>query len=86
MPRIRVEIDSAAAEQVLKSAGLRASFQRRGEAVADACNAQSSWGGYFTATTTDGDRVSTKVWSLSSKLPDEHDRHQRMVRNLDAGA
>jgi hypothetical protein len=86
MAKMRVKINPGPTRTLLTSSELKADFQRRGEAIKQACDGESSWGGYYTATTTEGDRVSTKVWSVSSNLGENHNRHQRMIRNLDAGA
>lgn len=54
----------------------------RGERVADACNAESSWGGYYHATTVSDVRARSRVWSIGGN---GETRQQRLIRNLDAG-
>lgn len=86
MPRPRVDLNTSGAASILQDAALIADLRRRGEAIRDACASESSWDGYRTATAVEGDRVVTRVWSISSNLPRAHERHQRMIRNLDAGS
>jgi hypothetical protein len=82
----KVKLISSGARKILASAEVKADLLRRIEAIEQACTAESSWGGYYSAVTTDGERSSAKVWSISSNLSESHDRHQRMIRNLDVGA
>jgi hypothetical protein len=57
----------------------------RTKAVEDACNAESSWGGYASATSDDGTRVRGRVWSYARQDgKGKTERAQRMIRNLDA--
>lgn len=58
----------------------------RAEAVAAACNAQSSWGGYDSATESDNIRARARVWSYASQDgTGTTERANRMIRNLGAG-
>lgn len=86
MAGTRLAFKRAAFKALLTSDEVRDDLERRGEAVKQVCTAESSWGGYFTATSVAGDRYTSRVWSISSNLRDQHNRHQRMVRNLDAGS
>lgn len=53
------------------------------DAIAAACNEESSWGGYSSAASIDGDRVRGRVWSYDDR--DDEARDNRMLRHLDAG-
>lgn len=53
----------------------------RAAAVADACNGESSWGGYHTDDASSEIRNRTVVWCEHSTP----ERANRMIRNLDAG-
>lgn len=83
-PKVRVL--SPGSKSILASPKVKADLERRIKAIQDACESESSWGGYFTAVTVDSERATAKIWSLSSNLGENHNRHQRMIRNLDAGA
>ena len=50
-------------------------------AIADACNSDSSWGGYDSAL---GDDGKARVWSADGR--DDEARDQRLIRHLDAAA
>lgn len=82
----KVKILSPGSTSILAGREVRADLERRIKAIQDACEGESSWGGYFTAVTADSERATAKIWSLSSNLGENHNRHQRMIRNLDAGA
>lgn len=82
----RLRLNAGRAEDLLSGPEVKADLERRAEAIERACKAESSWGGYFSAVTLSGDRYVARVWSISSNLPDSHNRHQRLVRNLDAGS
>ena len=56
-------------------------IQRGAEQIADACNAESSWGGYHADTDTPG---IARVWA-DSKASVDAARSQRLIRNLDRG-
>lgn len=56
----------------------------RAAAIAEACNAESSWGGYFSEVDLgDPDHPVARVWSADAR--DDEARDQRILRNLDAG-
>lgn len=82
----RLRLNAGRAEDLLTGPEVKADLERRIQAIEQACKAESSWGGYFSAVTMSGDRWGARVWSISSNLPDSHNRHQRLIRNLDAGA
>lgn len=75
---------------VFNSAGFKAleklaqqSLGDRARAIADACNAESSWGGYESDVSHDG--RTAQVWSADGPHNDES-RSQRLLKNVDAGA
>ena len=59
-----------------------ADLARRVGAVEDACNSQSSWGGYRSEVEEWPDGPVGRVWSID-EASDEA-RQQRLIRNLDA--
>lgn len=61
-----------------------ADVTRRVKAVADASNAQSSWGGYhYAVNTTDYKRPVGRVWSIGRSETPGSDRALRLLRNFD---
>ena len=56
-----------------------ADLEARAAAVADACNRDSSWGGYYSGAGSDG---TVRVWSADARSDEARD--QRLLRNLDA--
>ena len=58
-----------------------ADLTRRVAAVADACNRQSSWGGYAYEVEVFDEPVG-RVWSFDEAA--DESRAQRLIRNLDA--
>jgi hypothetical protein len=78
---------------VISRAGLRALMLNsdlvtpRAEAIADACNSESSWGGYASAASNQSRiRARAHVWSYASQDgTGTTERANRMVRNLDSG-
>lgn len=83
MGRVRVVIHEAARKQLLKSSSVQDDLNARGQAIADACNAQSSWGGYKSGPSAGSDTAKTNVWSIGDH--DDEARQQRLPRNMDAG-
>jgi hypothetical protein len=82
----RLRLNAGRAEDLLSGPEVKANLENRIKAMERACKAESSWGGYFSAVTLSGDRYVARLWSISSNLPGAHNRHQRMIRNLNAGA
>lgn len=80
--RIRVKVHRDGIVGAMTSDEALANIAARGEAVADACNTESSWGGYFTAARVDGIRARATVWSADNR--NDEARDQRLVRNMDA--
>jgi hypothetical protein len=57
----------------------------RTKAVEEACTAESSWGGYASAVSDEGDRVRGRIWSYARQDgTGKTERARRMIRNLDA--
>lgn len=80
--RVKVKINAAAKKALLKSDSVQADLDRRGQAIADACNADSSWGGYKSGPAP-GKTAKTNVWSIGDH--DDEARKQRLPRNMDSG-
>lgn len=80
---VRVKISRAALRELMQTEALVAG---RTKAIEDACNGQSSWGGYASSVNTDGTRARGTVWSYARQDgKGTTERANRMVRNLDAG-
>lgn len=84
MAKMEVRVSRAAIRDMLTSDSVRADIARRAEAVADACNAESSWGGYK-ATHGGRSRARSSVWTVEPEAVADNARNNRIVRNLDAG-
>jgi hypothetical protein len=56
----------------------------RAEAVAEACNAQSSWGGYEARSSASGNRARAQVWTIEREAVVDNARNQRLIRNIGA--
>lgn len=84
MPKVKLKIHREAIRDILQSDEALEVVRAKGEAIADACNDQSSWGGYFTHAGIDGTRARARVWSADGRGDEARDN--RLVRNLDAGS
>lgn len=62
---------------------LHGEIQDRAQAVADACNAESQWGGYESGDAS-GDWPRARVWNSDSR--NDEARDQRLIKALDAGS
>lgn len=80
---IRVRLNPAGIRSVMGSERARADILRRAEAIRDACNEGSSWGGYEAAPEAENWRASANVWTITAR--DIEARDNRMIRNLGAG-
>lgn len=78
--RIKVKVSLLGVRALMQSEGAQKAVTELAEATADACNSESSWGGYFHAATTDDTRARAKVWSADNR--NDEARDQRLVRNL----
>ena len=81
----KVKFKNGAIRKLMADPAVVADLERRAKAVADACNVQSSWGGYHSAVSTEGNRPRARVWSVGPKADEDNARNQRMLRNMDAG-
>ena len=80
---IRVEINGRGIRNILSSADVADDLARRAEDIAQACNDESEWGGYFWAVSTDGNRARARVWNIKRGYSDDDTRDNRMIRSLD---
>lgn len=84
MARVRLDWHRAAGlEALVKSPEALAIVEEKAQAIAAACNAESSWGGYDSAARIDNDRARARVWSFDDR--DDEARDNRILKNLDAG-
>ena len=81
----RMTVNRAAYRRIMTSPMLLADVRRRTKAVADACNAESSWGGYYWQSRMTPTRVVGTVWSIGRSDRPGGDRALRMVRKIDSG-
>ncbi|MFT4081186.1 MAG: hypothetical protein QM638_01240 [Nocardioides sp.] len=79
-----LKFDEAAIKKLLSSEEVQDDLNRRGQAIADACNADSSWGGYESGPVDGAEVASVNVWSIGEN--DDEARRQRLIRFMDAGA
>lgn len=79
---VRLQYNPKAYDEILGGAKALAAVSEKVDSIAAACNADSSWGGYFSAASSTNGRARGRVWSADNRN-DEH-RDQRLVRNLDA--
>lgn len=79
MARVKVKVNRAAVRALMRNAAL---VEGRGEAIAAACNSESSWGGYSAYTSVSAIRARSRI-VCADATPD---RANRLVRNLDAGS
>ena len=56
----------------------------RAEAIAAACNAASSWGGYEARSSAAGNRARAQVWTIEREAVVDNARNQRLIRNIGA--
>lgn len=82
MGRVRVQMDPGAIREIMSGSAARAVIDGRAAAVAGACNAQSSWGGYAWADASTGVRANAKVWSYGRN--DSVTRKNRLIANIGA--
>jgi hypothetical protein len=83
--KVKVTIKRTGITDLMSGPGARAEIERRTKAVEDACNGESSWGGYASATDHDETRARGRVWSYARQDgKGQTERAKRMIRNLDA--
>lgn len=79
---MKITAKPGAVRQIEQSPAVKADLRRRANAFADACNAESSWGGYEAFDDTDEDRPRTGVVNIAEHSNEA--RNLRLLRNLDA--
>jgi hypothetical protein len=82
MARTRIVLNQRNIDKLPTLPKVVADTARRTKAIEDACNSQSSWGGYRSEVEVYDDGPHGRVWSID-EASDEA-RAQRLVRNLDA--
>lgn len=83
---MRVKHHAKGYKALMLSPGAWADVGQRAQSIADACNAQSSWGGYRSGVEKGNKRrASANVWSISKNADIDNARNNRMIRALDAG-
>ena len=85
MSKSKLTFKPDAIGKLLAEPAVRADLERRARAVADAANASSSWGGYFSGPASGGERPRARVWNIKSGASDDESRNNRLIRALDAG-
>lgn len=80
--RVRLVYHMEAFGEIERSPEVLALIKAKAEAVAAACNAESSWGGYASAAAIHSDRARGTVWSYDNR--NDEARDNRLVRNLGA--
>lgn len=83
MARTRIVLNRRNIDRLPASPEAVADLARRTHAIADACNDQSSWGGYESEVEAWPDGPVGRVWSIDEAADEA--RAQRLIRNLDAG-
>lgn len=84
MSRSKVKVLRANYHEIMAGPGAKAMIERKAEAITDACNRESSWGGYLHDDASSAIRARQHIWSADAR--NDEARDQRLVRNLDAGA
>lgn len=82
---VKIVINRGGIRELLRSAQAQSLVNRKAGAIARACNAQSSWGGYRVDTTAGEDRARARIYNISRNGQKDENRNLRMIRNLDAG-
>lgn len=82
MGKVRIVVNPAAVKELLQSDEVLADVTRRTEAIEQACNQDSSWGGYASEVEMTEDGPVGRVWSFDERADEA--RAQRILRNLDA--
>ena len=72
-------------EIVLKAEKDKGVLDAAAKAIADACNSDSTWGGYYYAVNTDGKWPRARVWNVKRGASDDESRNNRLIKNIDAG-
>lgn len=85
MAKGKLKFNNRAIAKLMEDPQVVADLEKRAAAVRDACNSQSTWGGYYSAVSTEGNRPRARVWSVGPKADEDNARNQRLIRNLQAG-
>jgi len=85
MARARIRFRNGAIRALMNDAAVVADLEARAKRVAAEANAESSWGGYYSAVSTEGNRPRGRVWNIKQGASDDEARNNRMIRALDAG-
>lgn len=83
-PRMRVKMSKNGLRDLMSGPEAIAMLERKAEAITNACNGDSSWGGYEHADRSSSTRARQHIWSADAR--NDEPRDQRLFRNLDAGA
>lgn len=81
----RVTVDSKAIGRILKGPQVKAEVEKRTTAIREACNADSSWGGYYSHVYDEYSRPLGRIWTIGRYDSEGTDRALRMLKKLDAG-
>lgn len=80
---MRLKINRGGFNELRTSQQAQALVDREAERVADACNAQSSWGGYeATSRSNPKRRAAAYVWTIEREAVVDNARNNRLLRNL----
>lgn len=80
----RVRVNSQAIREIMSSPDVADDLARRAADIAQACNDESEWGGYYSAVSTDGTRARARVWNIKRGYEDDESRNNRMIRGMDS--
>lgn len=86
MAEVRWVINKQAIAALMRHPDVVDDLKRRAKAIADAANADSSWGGYYSEVDTSGRRPTARVWNIKHGASDDEARNNRMIRALEAGS
>lgn len=78
----RVKINRGGFKALRTSPEALALVTRRAQAIADACNASSSWGGYEARSSATGNRARAQVWTIEREAVVDNARNNRILREL----
>jgi hypothetical protein len=82
MAKTRIVLNRRNIDKLPTTPAVVADTARRTRSVEEACNAQSSWGGYASEVDVYADGPVGRVWSIDEAADEA--RAQRLLRNLDA--
>lgn len=82
MGKVRLKFNRQAFVELDRSEKALDIISAKVDAIRDACNDQSSWGGYASGAAVHPDRVRGTIWSYDDRVDETRDN--RLLRNLDA--